>query len=343
MKWMITGGAGFIGTNAVARLVSEGHEVVVLDNLSRRGTEYNLEYEKTLGIEFVRCDVRDHEALDRTIKEHSDANVILHLAGQVAVTTSVKDPRMDFEVNALGTFNVCEAVRRMAPDAVLLNTSTNKVYGGMQDIQVREGETRYEYVGLPYGASEDRPLDFHSPYGCSKGAADQYIRDYHRIFGLKTVCFRQSCIYGPRQFGVEDQGWLAWFAICGLLGKEITIYGDGKQVRDLLFANDLVSCYLAAVERIDDVAGAIFNVGGGPDRCLSVLEAIHALEELLGKKIPVKFDDWRPGDQHVFVSDIRKAKNTMGWEPHTDPMNGLAAMVKWMDENLSLIIKVAGS
>jgi CDP-paratose 2-epimerase len=337
MKWLITGGAGFIGCNAAHRLMNDGCQVVILDNLSRRGADSNLQWLRNCApFEFSKIDVRDFPSTADLFQSHPDIDVVLHLAAQVAVTTSVADPRIDFEVNALGTFNVCEAVRQFTPGAVLLNASTNKVYGGMTDVGVEERDGRYRYAALPQGVSEDRPLDFHSPYGCSKGSADQYVSDYARIYGLRTVNFRQSCIYGTRQFGVEDQGWVAWFAISAALGNPITIYGDGKQVRDVLFVDDLVECYLAAVHQIAHTSGQTYNVGGGPGNTISLLELIRELEELLGRAIPYSFSDWRPGDQRVFVCDIRKAKKGMGWEPKVSKREGVRKLAEWVVANRSL-------
>ena len=343
MKWIITGGAGFIGVNAARRLMQRGHGVVILDNLSRRGAERNLsELTKDCHVEFIKCDVRDRAGLASAFRQHADVAVVLHLAAQVAVTTSLSDPRLDFEVNACGTFNVCEVVRELAPTAALLNASTNKVYGRMDDVEMLEGETRYCCVGLADGIAETQPLDFHTPYGCSKGAGDQYVRDYHRAFGLSSVVFRQSCIYGPYQYGIEDQGWLAWFATRALLGKPITIYGDGKQVRDVLFVDDLVDCYLQAIERIESVSGNVYNVGGGPRNTLSVLEAIATLEDLIGAKVTVKYGPWRPGDQRVYVCDIRKAEKELGWQPRTSMKDGMLQMIEWIRENRHLVSETLG-
>src|SRR5436190_19211093 len=244
MKAIITGGAGFIGCNASARYLKHGDEVVVIDNLSRRGTQQNLDWLGPQGnLTFVKTDIADAGAVRKAFDAHGDADLILHLAGQVAVTSSVSDPRDDFQSNALGTFNVLEAVRAIGTKAPFLYASTNKVYGGMEDLGIVERNGRYDYADFPNGVSEERGLDFHSPYGCSKGSADQYVRDYHRIYGLNTVVFRQSCIYGYRQFGMEDQGWIAWFFIAAEKGKEISVYGDGKQVRDILFIDDLLDAY----------------------------------------------------------------------------------------------------
>ncbi|MGH7442614.1 MAG: SDR family NAD(P)-dependent oxidoreductase, partial [bacterium] len=311
MKVLITGGAGFIGCNAAARFMTQGHAVTVYDNLSRPGTLENLKWLRSKGsLAFVRGDVRDAGRIAGTVGGIKGLGAVLHYAGQVAVTTSVTDPREDFEINALGTFNVLEAVRRAQPKGAskkiaLLYSSTNKVYGGMEDIKVVKRDGRYQYRDLPRGIPEGRLLDFHSPYGCSKGAADQYVRDYGRIYGFPTVVFRQSCIYGYRQFGVEDQGWVAWFTIAAELGKPITLYGDGMQVRDVLFIDDLVDAYQAALKNLKRCAGQVYNIGGGSGNQLSLLELLELLRGLTGRPIRTSFGPWRPGDQPVFVGDIR--------------------------------------
>jgi CDP-paratose 2-epimerase len=261
---------------------------------------------------------------------------VLHLAAQVAVTTSVSNPRDDFENNALGTFNMLEAVRTKSPESFFVNSSTNKVYGKMDDIGFVERNGRYEYKDLPNGVGEDRPLDFHSPYGCSKGAADQYAIDYARIYGLHGVTFRQSCIYGPRQFGIEDQGWVAWFTIAAALGKTITIYGDGKQSRDVLHVQDLVDAYEAAYDRRDAVSGQAFNIGGGPSNIISLLELIGYLEEELNIRIPLQWSDWRPGDQPVFVCNLEKAKQLLKWEPRISVREGVGQLIHWVRDNKTL-------
>src|SRR6184192_2766326 len=250
MKTVITGGAGFIGCNLAAHAMRAGDQVVVLDNLARPGAAANAQWLSTLGgdLSVIHADVRDYQAVRAAVR---DAQAVYHLAAQVAVTTSVIDPRSDFEINALGTLNVLEAVRAECPGAFLAYSSTNKVYGSMQEVGVQRNGTRYEFAHLSEGIGETQLLDFHSPYGCSKGAADQYVRDYSRIYGLRSVVFRQSCIYGPRQMGVEDQGWVAWFIIAAVMGRPFTIYGDGKQVRDVLHVDDLVAAFEAATEHID--------------------------------------------------------------------------------------------
>jgi CDP-paratose 2-epimerase len=338
MKWIITGGAGFIGCHAAARFHKAGHHVVVVDNLSRRGALTNLAWLRGRGIkDFVKIDVRDSVATHELLRRHGDADAVLHLAAQVAVTTSVLDPRADFEINAQGTFNVLEAVRTAADGRpAVLYSSTNKVYGNLEHVRVVERDGRYAYEDLPFGVDEHEPLDFHSPYGCSKGTGDQYVRDYARIYGLKTVTFRQSCIYGTRQFGIEDQGWIAWFCIAVTTGQPFTIYGDGKQIRDTLWVDDLIDAYERAVERIDDVRGEVFNIGGGPANTLSLLELVDHLERACGRSLDPPFADWRPGDQRVFVADVRKAERHLGWEPRVSTAEGVDRLLNWMRHNHSL-------
>ncbi len=342
MKVIVTGGAGFIGSNAVSRYLRRGDHVVVVDNLSRYGTPKNLEWLESQGsLEFIQLDVRNGEELTKLFREHRDADRILHLAGQVAVTTSVTCPREDFEINAFGTFNVLEAVRLAGMVAPLIYSSTNKVYGEMTDIGAVEKNGRYAYSSLPLGVSEQRNLDFHSPYGCSKGAADQYVIDYHRIYGLRTTVFRQSCIYGYRQFGAEDQGWVAWFMIASQLGRPITVYGDGKQVRDILFIDDLLDAYDAAFAAGDAAAGRVYNVGGGPDNVLSLLELLAYIEKRQQQKLSYDFAEWRPGDQKAFISDIRSARGELGWAPKTSCLSGLGLLYDWVHQNKALFLEPA--
>jgi CDP-paratose 2-epimerase len=339
-RYLITGGAGFIGVNAAAHFARRGAEVTVLDNLSRRGTPENLEWlcREHPTVRAVTADIRRDNAV--LAAEAARADVILHLAAQVAVTTSVTDPRTDFEINALGAFNVLEAARQAPRPPIVLFSSTNKVYGGMEDVRVVEDGNRYRYEGLPQGAGEDRLLDFHSPYGCSKGAADQYVRDYARIYGLRTVVLRQSCIYGPHQFGVEDQGWIAWFVLRALLGDRVTVYGDGKQVRDVLYVDDLVAAFDAAIERIDTVSGRVYNIGGGPANTLSLLELLALIKKMSGAELAHSFGDWRPGDQRVYISDIRRAQKELGWTPKMAPEPGIVRMREWMAANRDTILRV---
>ena len=334
---LVTGGAGFIGSNVSHRLLSQGHEVVIYDNLQRQGTEKNVAWLREnhgQGFSLVQADVRDFPTLQEAVQ---GCEVVYHLAAQVAVTWSVSDPREDFEINALGTLNLLEAARSIDPPPIVLFTSTNKVYGGMEEVKIVEQETRHAYASLPQGVSEAQPLDFHSPYGCSKGAADQYVRDYARIYGLKTVVFRMSCIYGPRQFGVEDQGWVAHFLISSVMGRPITIYGDGKQVRDILYVDDLVAALELAVERIEVSAGQVYNMGGGPENTMSVWTEFHELlKELLGHEVPVSYDEWRPGDQLVYVSDTGKAQRELGWRARTSVSEGIEKLYRWVVDNKHL-------
>jgi CDP-paratose 2-epimerase len=339
MKTIITGGAGFIGSNAAARAIARGEAVVVLDDLSRAGSSENLEWLSTLGpFEFLRVDLRNAAAVADALRRHRDACRILHLAGQVAVTTSVRNPRADFEANALGTFNVLEGLRLHARGAALLYASTNKVYGGLEHLHIVEQDERYAYLSHPEGVAETEPIDFHSPYGCSKGAADQYVRDYHRIFGLRTVVFRQSCIYGYRQFGVEDQGWVAWLTIAAEQRRPIRIYGDGKQVRDVLFIDDLLDAFDAAFTRIDRAAGRVYNVGGGPANAVSIREFLAYLAARAGAPLDVTYHPWRPGDQRVFVSDIRRSRADLEWYPKTDWRHGAHLLCGWVAENATLFV-----
>ena len=341
MKTIITGGAGFIGANAASRYLTRGDEVVVIDNLSRYGVEKNLEWLRPQGaLEFIELDIRDGDRLARVFHQQRDADQVLHLAAQVAVTTSVRDPREDFEINALGTFNVLEALRLARMNAPILYSSTNKVYGEMTGVGVVEKDGRYAYQSAPFGVSEEHNLDFHSPYGCSKGAADQYVIDYHRIYGLRTIVFRQSCIYGYRQFGAEDQGWVAWFMIASQLGRPITIYGDGKQVRDILFIDDLLDAYDAAFARAAAVAGRVYNIGGGPENVLSLRELLTYIDKRRNSHLPFSSSDWRPGDQKVFVSDIRRAQAELGWSPKTGCMRGLELLYDWVGQNRPLFLEL---
>lgn len=337
MHYLITGGAGFIGSNYVFRLLQRGEHVTIYDNLSRPGVQRNLEWlRQSFGehsFHLVIGDVRDAALLTAVARR---ADVIIHLAGQVAVTTSVTHPREDFEANALGTFNALEAARLSERDPIFIYASTNKVYGGMEDVPVVEKETRWDYLDLPNGCPETQPLDFHSPYGCSKGSGDQYVRDYARIYGLRSVVFRQSCIYGPRQFGIEDQGWVAWFVIAAVTGRPITIYGDGKQVRDVLFIEDLLDAYDQAITHIERARGQVYNLGGGPQNTISIWREFGALlEKLLGHPVPVSYGDWRPGDQRVFYADIRKAARELAWQPRVGVEEGIGRLVGWVQEHRS--------
>lgn len=329
MRVLVTGGLGFIGCNVANRLLRDGHEVIIFDNARRDGVMKNLEWLREHHadrVNWINADVRDAAAVR---KAAADASAIFHLAGQVAVTTSVENPQEDFAINAQGTLNVLEAARSIKPLPVLLFTSTNKVYGGIDHVRIVERPTRYDYESQPNGISESCPLDFHSPYGCSKGAADQYVRDYFRIYGLPTVVLRMSCIYGPRQFGNEDQGWVAHFALTGLRGGDLTIYGDGKQVRDLLYVDDLVEVMMRCISQPDRVAGEIFNIGGGPANTISVWNELRdPLAKLIGKLPNVTYGPFRHGDQRVYISDIREAQRQLAWTPKVGVAEGLKRMVE---------------
>ncbi|MCA9948608.1 MAG: GDP-mannose 4,6-dehydratase [Anaerolineales bacterium] len=340
MNIFITGGAGFIGSNSADHFLGQGHQVTIFDNMSRVGTQANLEWlygrHGSEQLHVVTGDVRDYASLAEAIQ---GANTVLHLAGQVAVTLSVQNPREDFEINALGTFNVLEAVRNHCPEAAVLYASTNKVYGGLKDVEIVEQESRYAFADYPNGIPETYPLDFHSPYGCSKGAGDQYMVDYARIYGLKTMVMRQSCIYGRRQFGVEDQGWVAYFLIATVLGLPISIYGDGKgkQVRDLLHVSDLIHAYELGINKIDTLRGEVFNLGGGPQNTFSIWAEFGPLiEELTGKSKTVTHSDWRSGDQLVFIADTQKAHELLGWQPKIAPIDGIHDLYRWVIENTNL-------
>jgi CDP-paratose 2-epimerase len=335
---LITGGCGFIGSNLARSLLNDGEHVVVFDNLSRKGTARNLDWlssQQEPGFRFVQGDVRDFAALRDLVAENRFARVF-HFAAQVAVTTSVENPREDFEVNALGTLNLLEAVRLSGQKPTVLFTSTNKVYGGMEDVRIADRGTNYDYEDLVNGVGEDRPLDFHSPYGCSKGTGDQYVRDYARIYDIPTVVFRMSCQYGPRQFGNEDQGWVAHFIIAAAKNRDINIYGDGKQVRDILYIDDLVAAFKAASGSISRTRGRVYNIGGGRANTISLLELTAILEEMHLRKIRLKFGDWRPGDQPVYISDIRRAEEEFCWKPAITKYEGIRKLADWVKQNQEL-------
>jgi CDP-paratose 2-epimerase len=335
-KILITGGAGFIGVNSASYFASKGWQVTVVDNLSRRGTQDNLDWlQAQCAVQFDHSDIRDAAAMERIVGQVRP-DVLLHLAAQVAVTTSVTNPREDFEINALGTFNMLEAVRKQSPESFFIYASTNKVYGKMHNVEVIERNGRYEYKDLTQGVDEEQQLDFHSPYGCSKGVADQYTIDYSRIYGIRSVAFRQSCIYGTRQFGIEDQGWVAWFTIAAVLNKKITIYGDGKQIRDVLHVQDLVRAYEAAALQQDKATGQAFNVGGGVGNTMSLLELLAYLKDELKIEIPLLWDDWRPGDQPVFVCDLGKIGSELGWKPEISVRDGVKSLSQWVSQNAQL-------
>lgn len=331
---LVTGGCGFLGCNIAAALARRGRDVVVVDNFSRAGSQDNADWlrrEGGGGIAIQKADTRDAEAISELV---SSVGAVMHLAAQVAVTTSLDEPVVDFEINARGTLNLLEAVRRRNPRAALVFASTNKVYGRLlDDGEVERSDGRYVPTDPRFGSgvAEDWPIDLHSPYGCSKGAADQYVRDYARVFGLRTAVLRMSCIYGPRQFGNEDQGWIAHFVLQSIQDRPITIYGDGHQVRDALFVDDAVDAWLAALERMDDVRGRTFNLGGGPANAVSLRDMLGLIGELRGKDPDIRFAPWRPGDQPWYVSDIRAVSHALGWRPRTHVREGVRILTRWLE------------
>lgn len=336
MKLLVTGGCGFLGSNLAAHAIAQGMEVCVFDSLYRHGAADNLAWLRQQGrFDFVHGDIRNANDVDRAIRRFRPDQVF-HLAGQVAMTTSIENPRMDFEVNALGTLNVLEAVRAHVPQAGVIYSSTNKVYGDLEQYQYREDATRFVCVDHPGGFDEKVPLEFHSPYGCSKGAADQYLLDYHRIHGLNTTVFRHSSMYGGRQFATADQGWIGWFCQVAVEGKKglrkesFTISGTGKQVRDVLHARDMITLYFKAAAQRDAVAGQVFNIGGGIDNSLSLLELFALLEEFLGIRLDYRQLPPRESDQRVFVADIGKASRVLDWTPQVSAREGVKAMLEWV-------------
>ncbi|HXI14295.1 MAG TPA: GDP-mannose 4,6-dehydratase [Thermoanaerobaculia bacterium] len=330
---LITGGCGFIGTNMAHRVLSSGRHVRVFDDLSRPGVKQNLEWLRaTHGahLDVVVADVRFEDAVRTAVHDSSE---IYHFAAQVAVTRSLDSPLHDFEVNARGTLNLLEALREMSHPSPLLFSSTNKVYGGLDDVGFHEGETRYEPRDSDlrsHGIGEKRPLSFHSPYGCSKGTADQYVLDYSRSYKLPAVVFRMSCIYGPHQFGTEDQGWVAHFMIQAMSGRTVTLFGDGKQVRDLLFIEDLLDAFVVAQESMTSIGGEAFNIGGGPANSISLVELLRMAESIGGKPIDLSFERWRTGDQKYYVSDTRRFQAATGWSPRTGVEQGVKKLYEWL-------------
>jgi CDP-paratose 2-epimerase len=333
---LITGGAGFIGANLAHRLLAARRPVILLDDLSRKGVARNLEWLRQLHrdqVRFVHADIRDVDAVARAV---SGASQIYHFAAQVAVTTSLTDPRSDFEVNASGTLNILEAIRQQKRAIPLVYTSTNKVYGRLAHIPLCLAGDRYEPEDEEirrHGLSESQPLDFHSPYGCSKGAADQYVLDFARSYLLPAAVFRMSCVYGPRQFGTEDQGWVAHFLLQGLREDAITIYGDGRQVRDILFVGDLVDALLLAQQHMPRIRGQAFNMGGGPSNTVSLLKLIELIADLDGRSPEASFQPWRVGDQKYYVSDTRRFSEATGWKARTPVHQGVQRLRQWLLES----------
>jgi CDP-paratose 2-epimerase len=336
---LVTGGCGFVGSNVAARLREDGWRVVLFDNLSRHGAADNLEWLLgSGGVEFIHGDTRSFADLDRVV-ERFQPSAIFHLAGQVAMTTSINDPRRDFETNVLGSINVLESVRLRKLKSTILYASSNKVYGELQGVTLKEQELRYTAPERPNGIEETAPLDFHTPYGCSKGAADQYMLDYARVYGVNTVVFRHSTIFGGRQFATFDQGWVGWFCQQALETKQntkrepFTISGDGKQVRDLLFVDDAVDCYLAGMRRNESVRGEAFNIGGGMENSCSLLELFEMLERLLNVRLNYRVLPWRHSDQKFFVADISKARRLLDWKPRLTKEEGVKRMLEWVKQS----------
>jgi CDP-paratose 2-epimerase len=335
MKYLITGGCGFLGSNLASVVLKQKDDLVIFDNLYRVGSIENLEWLRTQGkFNFIHGDIRNREDVEKVVKEEKP-DVIFHLAGQVAMTTSIQNPRFDFEINAVGTFNLLDSLRKHSPESIVIYSSTNKVYGDLEWVRYTETETRYISSEFPNGFPENITLDFHSPYGCSKGSAEQYMLDFHRIYGLKTVVFRHSSMYGGRQYATYDQGWVGWFTKKAVeiknntLKEPFTISGNGKQVRDLLYASDCVDLYLKSVQKIDIIKGQTFNIGGGIENSMSLLELFSFLEKELDIKMSYKILPPRESDQKMFVADITKAKHLIGWEPKVSKEEGVIKMIEW--------------
>lgn len=341
MRYLITGGCGFVGSNVAAELLEQGQPVTVFDNLGRAGAAFNLDWLRGLGpVDFVHGDTRNPFDLGHLIR-HKKPDAIFHLAGQVAMTTSMDNPRKDFETNVLGTINLLEAVREFAPEAAVVYASSNKVYGDLSQLELIEKATRYEPRDARCGVDESAPLDFQTPYGCSKGAADQYMLDYARGYGLNTVVFRHSTIYGGRQYSTFDQGWVGWFCRQALEVRQcpnrppFTIAGDGKQVRDLLHVSDAVRCYLAAAEHISNARGHAFNIGGGLANSMSLLELFSFLERRLSVRLQYTRLPWRASDQKYFVADHTKATRALDWEPRMCKADGIETVLQWEESMLA--------
>ena len=341
-KIIITGGAGFIGVNATRFFLKKNFTITILDNFSRKGTKENIsrllnDKNKNDKINVIKLDLKNFDKLSKIIKKIKP-DLILHLAAQVAVTTAVINPRYDFENNILTSFNLLESCRLYSNKSLLIYSSTNKVYG---KIKSRKTSSKYRFnFHKNEAVDEDQQLDFYSPYGCSKGAADQYFHDYARIYGLKTVVLRQSCIFGENQFGIEDQGWVAWFIIAFLLKKNVTIYGNGKQIRDVLYGDDLVNLFYRIYLNRDKCAGEVFNIGGGSKNTLSLLELINILKHKYKLNTKVKFGKKRPGDQDIFVSNNRKITKFTQWKPSTSCDSGIKKVLSWSKNNLKVIKNV---
>lgn len=336
MKYMITGGCGFLGTNIAVEILRRGDSLLLMDNLSRHGSAENLRWLKSRNIfEFRHGDIRHYDDCLAAVKDFRP-DVVFHFAGQVAMVASLQRPRIDFEINALGTLNILEALRSHCPRATLLYSSTNKVYGDLEHLRYTETAKRYVLTDLPQGIDEKIGLDFHSPYGCSKGSADQYVLDYARMFGLKTAVFRHSSMYGGRQFFSSDQGWIGWFCAqaieqaSNIQAPEFTISGNGKQVRDLLHADDMVELYMRAAEQIDKISGQAFNIGGGVSNSMSILEVLEYMGEVVGIQLRWQHIEPRESDQRVFIADINKACRLLDWKPRIGKEKGIKHMIDWV-------------
>lgn len=337
MRYLITGGCGFFGSNLALEVIKRKEELIVLDNLSRYGSEYNLKWLKSFeDINFIKGDLRDRNLIEQLVRD-AKPDIIFHLAGQVAMTVSIESPHDDFDTNALGSFNLLNSVRRYSPESIILYSSTNKVYGDLEWIEYEEKSTRYVTKDFPQGFTEFLPLSFQSPYGCSKGCADQYMLDFYKIYGIKTVVFRHSSIYGGRQYATYDQGWIGWFCkkaidIKNNLQKEpITISGNGKQVRDILYVDDAVKLYFETIDKIECAKGHAFNIGGGIENSLSLIELFSFLEQDMGINISFKKHPPRISDQKVFISNNRKAEKFLGWKPFVAKDDGLRKIINWID------------
>jgi CDP-paratose 2-epimerase len=340
MKYLITGGCGFLGSNIASEILNRNDDLIILDNLYRFGSRQNLEWLKGKGdFNFIHADIRNSRHVEKLIKKYTP-DIIYHLAGQVAMTTSLADPRLDFEVNTVGSFNLLNSVRKFSPDSIVIYSSTNKVYGDLEWTRYEETRTRYTTPDFPDGFPETITLDFHSPYGCSKGAADQYMLDFFRMFGIRTVVFRHSSMYGGRQYATYDQGWIGWFCQKavetkrGNLREPITISGTGKQVRDVLYVDDMIAIYFDAVKNIDSAQGQAFNIGGGVKNSLSLMELFLLLEKELDIHLNYINLPPRESDQRVFIANISKAKKYIGWEPMVGIDSGIPKMINWVSELL---------
>lgn len=333
---MVTGGLGFIGFNAASYFARDNH-VLVVDDASRMGVENNIRQLGQLKVDFIQANISSFVILKK-IFDQFNPDIVIHMAAQVAVTSSIANPVKDFRANILGSFNLLELARLRKDKPIMLFASTNKVYGS-KNVSMELKDGRYQMAN-PLGYGEETPLSFETPYGCSKGAADQYFLDYHRIYGVPTVVFRQSCIYGPHQYGLEDQGWIAWFSICAAFNKPVTIFGDGNQVRDVLYIGDLLTLYEKSILQIDRLQGQAFNIGGGPAYTLTPNELVKLLERKTARPMTVKYAQWRLSDQKVYISDVRKIEQSLGWRPQVDPQRGLQNLLDWIDhehESISLV------